>query len=156
VSAGPASMMVRMDPATADAAEALRVAVGEFVRAARSHEELSGSQLAALGLLDRDGPATIAAVAATTRIRHQSATKLIAQLESAGAVEVGPHPADRRAVEVRITERGRAVVAAERRRRSAWIAAAMEARLTPEERRHLERSAELLERLAAEPPVLPD
>jgi DNA-binding MarR family transcriptional regulator len=145
-------MMVRMDPAITDAAEALRGAVGEFVRAARNHEELSGSQLAALGLLDREGPATIAAVAASTRVRHQSATKLVAQLESAGAVEVGPHPVDKRAVEVRITDRGRAVVEAERGRRTAWIAAAMESRLSEEERRYLERAAELLVRLVAPAP----
>ena len=129
-------------------AEELRAAVGDFVRAARTDEQLSNNQLSILGLLDRDGPATIAAVAAVCHIRHQSATKVVEQLRSDQMVEIGAHPSDRRAVQITISEAGRDALGEERDRRSAWIAEASTTRLSRQEQGNVPALVDLLRRLA--------
>jgi DNA-binding MarR family transcriptional regulator len=130
-------------------AEELRAAVGDFVRAAPSGQQLSDTQLSILGLLDRDGPATISALAASCRIRHQSAAKVVEQLSADQMVDVGAHPSDRRAVHVAISDAGRVVLGDERGRRSAWIAEAIRARLSDAERNDVPALVDLLRRLSA-------
>lgn len=130
-------------------AEELRAAVGEFVRSARSDEQLSNNQLSILGLLDREGPATIAALAAVCQIRHQSATKVVEQLRTSDLVIIGAHPSDGRAVQVAISRTGRVALGAERSRRSAWIAAAIRARLSEQEQQSVPALVDVLRRLSA-------
>jgi DNA-binding MarR family transcriptional regulator len=130
-------------------AEELRAAVGDFVRAARSDEQLSDNQLSILGMLDREGPATIAALAARCRIRHQSATKVVEQLRTAQMVDIGAHPSDRRAVHVVISQTGYAALREERGRRSAWIAKAIHTSLSEHEQEDIPAFIALLRQLSA-------
>lgn len=130
-------------------AEELRAAVGDLVRLARADERLSNNQLTILGMLDRDGPATIASLAEACGIRHQSATKVVDQFRADGLVEVGAHPSDKRAVQVVISGTGRAVLGEERRRRSSWIAEAMRSKLSESERESIPDLVAVLRRLAA-------
>jgi DNA-binding MarR family transcriptional regulator len=130
-------------------AEELRAAIGDFVRGARSDEQLSNNQLSILGMLDRDGPATIAALAAVCHIRHQSAAKVVEQLRSDQTVVIRAHPSDRRAVHVVISDKGRAVLGEERRRRSSWIAEAIRTRLSDQEREDIPTFVSVLRRLSA-------
>jgi DNA-binding MarR family transcriptional regulator len=65
------------------------------------------------------GPATIGALAAAGGVTQQAASKAVADLERRGYVRREPDPADGRARQVALTPRGRAVVEAGRRHRSA-------------------------------------
>ena len=59
----------------------------------------------------------------------------------------GPHETDGRVVVVSLTDRGREVVLADRKRRDAWLAVQL-THLTPDERNVLRRAAALLDRLS--------
>lgn len=59
------------------------------------------------------------------------------------------HPTDGRKSLFELSAAGRAALEAERGRRAGWLALAIEAELTEEERELLARSATLMERLAA-------
>ncbi|WP_420363317.1 MarR family transcriptional regulator [Curtobacterium aetherium] len=138
-----------MDADIDQVAEDLRAAVGDFVRAARPDEQRSDNQLSILGMLDREGPATIAALAARCRIRHQSATKVVEQLRAAQLVDIGAHPSDRRAVQVAISPTGGAALREERARRSAWIAEAIRTRLSEREQADVPALVAVLRQLTA-------
>jgi DNA-binding MarR family transcriptional regulator len=137
----------------ADDAAALRLAVGRFVRRVRQDmSTLPSSQAAALGRLDRDGPQTVADLAAAERVSHQSMARLMRALDERGLVEPAEAPTgDRRRRPWRATGRGRALLDEQRRRRADWLAEAMRRELTAEERRTLVAAAALLERLAEAP-----
>jgi DNA-binding MarR family transcriptional regulator len=135
----------------ADDAAALRLAIGRFVRRLRQDTAtLPAAQMAALGRLDRDGPLTVADLAAAERVSHQSTTRLVRALQEQGLVEpaAAPH-GDRRRRPWRASARGRALLRDQRSRRADWLAKAMARELTARERRTLVEATALLERLAA-------
>jgi DNA-binding MarR family transcriptional regulator len=74
-------------------------------------------------------------------------TRTVTCLEGDGLVVRRPHETDGRVVIVSLTERGRAVVLADRRRRDAWLAVQL-THLTTDERDVLRRAAPLLDRLS--------
>lgn len=128
----------------------LRVAVMRMVRrlrAEKSDADISDSQYAVLGVLDRKGPMTAAALAQHERIRPPSMTRIVAGLLDAGLVERTAHPADGRAQLIALSEAGREAVAETRRRRDEWLCHQL-AGLSPEDRDVLARSVVLLQRLA--------
>jgi DNA-binding MarR family transcriptional regulator len=102
--------------------------------------------LAVLAHLHREGSSTAGALAAHEGVRPPSITRILDSLEGAHLVERRPHPDDGRQVLVTITDRGREVLQADRRRREAWLARAL-TELTPQERAVLADAAPLLERL---------
>ncbi|TQL94748.1 DNA-binding MarR family transcriptional regulator [Actinoallomurus bryophytorum] len=129
----------------------LRVRMARLARRLRQEDgghALTMSQLTALGRLVRLGPATLSELAAGERVRPQSMARAIDALETAGMVRRTPHPTDRRQNVIRLTGNGRAVIADNRLRRDAWLARAMAAALSPEERDLLTRAGGLMERLA--------
>ncbi|MEU8239124.1 MarR family transcriptional regulator [Actinoplanes missouriensis] len=140
-----------MTPDT-DIAERLRQSIGHLVRVVRAQADtLPPPQAAALGALDRDGPRTIAGLAAARGVKHQSMSRTVAELEALGLVTRTPNPADRRAVLIALTEAGVARLGEDREARRRWVAGAIAARLTEEERRVLQTVPDLLDRLAAGP-----
>jgi DNA-binding MarR family transcriptional regulator len=141
--------MTRPSPAVADLAEELRSAVSAFVGAVRydTHTPRSaGSDT--LELLDRAGPANIAALAQIRNVKHQSMRLVTAQLEEEGLIERMPDPQDGRSVLFAVTARGRDRLDAARAARAAHIADVIAARLTPDECAELRRAIRLIERLA--------
>ena len=70
----------------------------------------------------------------------------VAELEAAGLVARRPHPLDRRQILIELTERGRAKLADDRRRREGWLAR-RSGRLTAEEQETLGAAIPLLRRL---------
>jgi DNA-binding MarR family transcriptional regulator len=137
----------------ADDAAALRLAVSRFVRRVRQDTStLPSSQAAALGRLDRDGPQTVADLAAAERVTHQSMARLVRALDEQGLVEPAEAPVDdRRRRPWRATTRGRAILDEQRSRRVDWLGEAMRRELTAAERRTLVEATRLLERLADAP-----
>lgn len=65
------------------------------------------------------GPVTISTLAEQLGVTQQAASKSVADLEKRGYLSRRPDPADARARQVGLTERGQAVIAAARRHRAA-------------------------------------
>jgi len=133
-------------------ASALRVSVARLSRRLRSerdpdNELLPVGQLSVLGTLLRGGPSTVGQLAATERVQPPSMTRTVNCLVEGGYVERRPHETDRRQVVVALSEKGEQTLAADRRRRDAWLAQRLR-ELTPDERRLLRAAAPLIERLA--------
>ena len=129
----------------------LRVGVMRLRRrlALEHHPEndLSLAQMAVLALLLRRGELTIGELARLERVQPPSMTRTVSCLEELGLVERGRHETDGRVVVVALTERGRAVVLADRSRRDAWLAVQL-SQLTPDERAVLRVAAPILDRLS--------
>jgi len=93
---------------------------------------LSLTATATLATLERSGPARLTALAASEGITQPAMTQLIARLQEAGLVTRVTDPADGRAVEVRITAEGRALLARRRVYRAERLTG-MLAELSPEQ-----------------------
>jgi DNA-binding MarR family transcriptional regulator len=139
-------MDVATDPALL--ASELRLILGRLIRRMRSEGRIPIAQLAVLGRLDRGGPATVSALASAERVRPQSMSQTVSELETDGLLTRRPDPTDRRQLLVELTDAGHATLADERRHREGWLARAIEEDLSATERRALERALEPLRRLA--------
>jgi DNA-binding MarR family transcriptional regulator len=129
-------------------ASELRLILGRLIRRMRSEGRIPIAQLAVLGRLDRGGPTTVSALATAERVRPQSMSQTVGELESDGLVTRRPDPTDRRQLLVELTDAGHASLADERRHREGWLARAIAEDLSAAERRALERALESLRRLA--------
>jgi DNA-binding MarR family transcriptional regulator len=140
--------------ANLELAERLRVSIGHFVRTTRSHADtLSQPHAATLGLLDREGDLSIAALAERRGVRHQSMSRTVTELEQLGHLGRRRNPADGRGFLFALTPSGRLALEADRRARRDWLAQAIGEVLDGEERAVLGGVPELLDRLAAYRPV---
>ncbi|WP_420708770.1 MarR family winged helix-turn-helix transcriptional regulator [Streptomyces sp. NRRL S-378] len=92
---------------------------------------------------------TTSDLAADQRVRPQSMARAVGLLLEQGLVTRRAHPTDGRKSLVELSDAGRTALEAERGRRAGWLAQAIEAELSNEERELLARSIVLLERLAA-------
>jgi DNA-binding MarR family transcriptional regulator len=134
-------------------ASELRLSVMRFARRLRSEREpgntLSVTALSAMGVLFREGPLTIGELASHERVQPPSMTRTVTCLVEEGYAARRPHETDGRAVVVSLSERGREVLLADRRRRDVWLARRLR-ELTPDERDLLRRAAPLIHRLATD------
>jgi DNA-binding MarR family transcriptional regulator len=132
-------------------ASSLRVSVARLGRRMRTEDVddlgVSVGGLAVLAHLNREGEKTVGQLAAAERVRPPSMTRTVTCLEEDGLVERSPHPTDGRQVIVRLAAAGEALLAAERRRRDAWLTCRLRD-LTPDERALLRQAAPILERLS--------
>lgn len=99
--------------------------VSESMRRDLTGRDLTTSKAEVLHLLWLHGPLVQRELSQALRRTPRHVTTLVDGLEEQGWVARGPHPTDRRAVLVRLTDRGAATAAnmAERRRRAAlrWL-----------------------------------
>lgn len=134
-------------------ASELRVSVARLARRLRSERDpensLSVPAISVLGVLVRNGESTIGQLAAHERVQPPSMTRTVTALVEQGYVVRRPSETDGRVVLIALSEKGRATVLADRRRRDAWLARQL-ADLTPEERGLLRQVAPLIARLAIE------
>ena len=132
-------------------ASELRLSVMRFSRRLRSEREpdntLSVAALSALGILFREGECTIGALAAHERVQPPSMTRTVNCLVDDGYATRRASESDGRQVLVDLTEQGREMLLADRRRRDAWLAQRLR-ELTPDERALLREAAPLIQRLA--------
>jgi DNA-binding MarR family transcriptional regulator len=130
-------------------ADDLRQAIGRFVRVIRAGADtLPPTRADALGYLSREGPRTIAELAARRGVKHQSMSRTVAELEELAYVTREPNPADARGFVITLTAAGEAALDADRRARRDWVAAAIRTKLTPAEQQMLRAVPLLLDRLA--------
>jgi DNA-binding MarR family transcriptional regulator len=113
---------------------------------------VSAPRLSALSVLVFGGPRTIGSLAAIEGVTPPTMTRLVAAMVGDGLVVRTPDETDRRVVRVAASETGRALLLAGRDRRVATLAA-MIAPLTAKERRRLEASATIIERMLTTPPA---
>ena len=118
------------------------------LRNEREDTTLTLNQLSAMGSLARLGPLTLGELAAAERIQPPSMTRTVSALEARGLVVREADADDRRLVIVRLSDEGTQMLAADRRRRDAWLNHRLR-ELTPDEREVLRRAVPVLEKLAS-------
>jgi DNA-binding MarR family transcriptional regulator len=129
-----------------DLAPRLRWTITRLARRLRQEAgtDLGPSQVAALATIERHGPLSPSELARAERIQRPTATRILRHLEEAGLVERVRDPEDGRGSIVSITGAGRQHLKRLRARKTAYLATRLD-RLDAEDRRTLERAADLLE-----------
>jgi DNA-binding MarR family transcriptional regulator len=117
------------------------------LRVEREDDSLTLNQLSTMATLVVRGPLTVGELAAAERVQPPSMTRIVSGLEERGLAVREPHRDDRRLVIVRLTDQGSELLAANRRRRDAWLNQRLR-ELSAEEREALRRAAPILEKLA--------
>ena len=106
------------------------------------------SQTSVIIRLDRDGPATVSALARAEGVRQQSMGATISTLEAAGLVKGSPDPADGRQTILSLTDACREMIRASRAAKEDWLFHAIQTKLSPAEQERLATDIELLKRIA--------
>ncbi|MEZ0106559.1 DNA-binding MarR family transcriptional regulator [Catenulispora sp. EB89] len=135
----------------ARAARELRVLVGRLRRRLREVDdvhELTASQLAVLGRLDRDGPASTSDLAKAERVRPQSMATTVAVLEERGMIARRQDPDDGRRQLIELTQTADRTVSGSRRARDEWLEQALRERFSADELATVVEALGLLERLS--------
>jgi DNA-binding MarR family transcriptional regulator len=131
-------------------ARALRPAVMRLARRLRQMQDdsldLNPNQLSAMAVLLNSGDQLMGELAALERVRPPSMTRVVNSLEARGYVARHPDPRDHRQCLVTLTDPGRQVLLANRRRRDEWLAVRI-AGLDPAERDVLRRAIRVLEKV---------
>jgi DNA-binding MarR family transcriptional regulator len=137
------------DTASALAAE-LHALSGKLKRRLReqaSAGDLTQSQLAVLGHLDRQGPTTVTALARVAGVRPQSMGATVAGLETLGLIRGSPDATDGRQTILSLTPACRELIRSGRAARHDWLLKTIQSRLTPQEQVQLAAAMKLLNRL---------
>jgi DNA-binding MarR family transcriptional regulator len=132
------------------AARDLRVLVGRLRRRLREQDDandLTASQMAVLGRLANNGPATTSDLAAAEHVRPQSMAATVGGLLERGLVARNPDPADGRRQLLTLTDSAQAFVRFSRQARDEWLARALTEKYTEPERAVIGEALRLLERL---------
>jgi DNA-binding MarR family transcriptional regulator len=111
--------------------------------------ELPIAHVSVIKRLRNDGPTTASELAAAEHVTHQAITQTLAALKRTGLIRSTADPTDGRKSVISVTAAGNRLFEAAIASRDAWLARAIESVVTPRERVALEKSIELLERLAA-------
>ena len=139
------------DPGPAKAlANDLHALSGKLKRRLReqaSAGDLTQSQTAVLGHLDRNGPTTVTALARMEGVRSQSMGATVAALESAGLVKGSPDPNDGRQTILSLTPACVALFRTGRAARTDWLLKTIQTKFTPQEQEQLAVAVKLLNRL---------
>jgi DNA-binding MarR family transcriptional regulator len=129
----------------------LRAAVSRLTRHLRTRAtaDLPGSaKLSVLGQLYRQGPLTPTQLASHERVRLQTLTRLLAEIEAEGSIARRPHPGDARQTVLSLTSAGARLLTAEVHRRESSLASALDTRLSDSERTQLLAACDLIDRVA--------
>ena len=143
---------VRAEDLRSDAglANALRSSVMRLARRLRQMRDdtwdLNSNQLSAMSVLLNSGDQLMGALAAAEKVQPPSMTRIVNSLEEQGYVARRPDPRDRRQCLVTLTDDGRQVLLANRRRRDQWLAVRL-AELSAEEREVLRSCVSILEKV---------
>jgi DNA-binding MarR family transcriptional regulator len=108
--------------------------------------DLTPSQLSAMAVLLNSGDLLMGELAAQEKVQPPSMTRIVNSLEARGYVARRPDPRDHRQCLVALTDSGREVLLANRRRRDQWLAIQL-AELDPAEREILRHAVRVLEKV---------
>jgi DNA-binding MarR family transcriptional regulator len=138
-------------PQLAALAGELRISLGKLIRRLREQAhpgDFTSAQKSVLLRLDRDGPATVSALARAESVRPQSMRVTVAGLEAIGAISGEPDSADGRQTLVALTPTLRKTLKASRAAKDDWLFRALQAQLSSHEQDALAAAVKLLQRLA--------
>jgi DNA-binding MarR family transcriptional regulator len=126
----------------------LRVLLGQLKRrlVEQTRGDLSWPQKTVLLRIERDGPATVTALARAEGVRPQSMGATVSALEEAGLVSGAADPADGRQTIWSLTPACREIVKAGRAAREDWLFQAIQTKFKPGERQELAAAISLLKR----------
>jgi len=142
--------MAKASDRAADMASELRIVLGKLKRRLREHAnkgDMSLSQMAVLGYLDREGPSTVTTLARAEGVRSQSMGATVAALQEAGLVTGAANPADGRQIMLSLTAKAREWIKASRAAREDWLSRAIRSHLTAAEQEELAKAAALIRRI---------
>src|ERR1700743_1772657 len=131
-------------------AEDLRVLVGKLRRRLREEShvgDFTPSQVQVLGLLEREGPATVPALARAHGMRPKPMGETLAALKAAGLVSGAPDPNDGRQTVLSLTPAFRKKIKASRAVREDWLYRTIQTSFTAAEQQQLATGVDLLKRL---------
>jgi DNA-binding MarR family transcriptional regulator len=131
-------------------AEDLRVLSSKLRRRLREESyvgDFTPSQVQVLSLLEREGPATVTALARAHGMRPQSMGETLAALKAAGFVSGTPDPNDGRQTVLSLTPAFRKKVNASRAAREDWLYRTIQTRFSAAEQQQLATGVDLLKRL---------
>ena len=136
-----------------DLADRLRLAVTRLARRLRQQSGVGASptQVSALATVERRGPITLGSLAEAERVKPPTMTAAVTRLVADGLLAREVDESDRRIVRVTITPAGRKLLARNRSRKTAELERRLR-RLSPEDRRTLDRGVAVLDRLLEEDP----
>ena len=117
------------------------------LRAQASAGDLTPSQVAVLGHLDRVGATTVSALARLEGVRPQSMGATVASLEASGFVMGTPDPSDGRQTILSLTAACATKIRSGRAARHEWLQRAINSKLTPQEQAQLKAAIGLLNRI---------
>lgn len=146
-------MMTPSTTTESDLADRLRLAVTRLARRLRQQSGVGASptQLSALATVERRGPITLGSLAEAERVKPPTMTAAVTRLVADGLLAREVDESDRRIVRVTITPAGRKLLARNRSRKTAELERRLR-RLSPEDRRTLDRGVAVLDRLLEEDP----
>jgi DNA-binding MarR family transcriptional regulator len=128
-------------------AHALRPVVMRLARSLRQvradSSDLQSNQLSAMAVLLNDGDMLMGELAAAEKVQPPSMTRIVNGLEQSGFVARRPDPRDGRQCLVTLTQAGREMLLANRRRRDEWLTVRIAA-LDPDEREVLRQAVPIL------------
>ena len=140
-------------PDPAQCASRLRTSVSQLTRQLRSGSAApdgpSVAKLSVLGQLHRHGPCTPTTLAGLERVKLQSLTRLLAELEAEGWIGRTPHPTDGRQWLLSLTAEGIRRLKALMRSREAALAEVISATLDADQRALLLQACGLIDGIAA-------
>jgi DNA-binding MarR family transcriptional regulator len=132
------------DPLAAE----LRISLARLMRRLRGEGGMGMTQAAVLRRLEAEGPQSTGELAKAEKVRPQSMSQTLAELESLGLILRQQDGRDLRRTIINITDAGAAALARERALREGWLAMALAEHLSEDERELLERAVVLLARLS--------
>ncbi len=130
----------------------LRVALSALMRQLRQAappEGIGSARLSAIGALYLRGPMTPTELAAHERVKLQTLTRLLAELEADAWVVRKPDPDDGRRSVLSLTPLGIRQLTADVQRREASLAAAIDGALTPAQQANLLKACDAIDALTA-------
>ncbi|MEP6721331.1 MAG: MarR family transcriptional regulator [Variovorax sp.] len=143
--------MPRIPANTRHGAVRLRSSVSQLHRQLRASLPVDGisiAKLSVLGQLHRASALTPTGLAGRERVKLQSLTRLLAELEAEGLIARTAHDSDGRQSLLSLTRRGAQLLAADVHRREASLAAAIDRGLSADEQALLLQACSLIDRIS--------
>lgn len=140
-----------IEPALSAEASDFRMATFRLARRLRSQravDSMSDGQFAVLAALSVHGAHTLGELADRERVSAPSMNRTVNCLEESGYLSRTPDEADRRKVNIALTDAGRTVVDETLRRRDSWLEEALAA-LSETQRATLHAAAAIMREVAA-------
>jgi DNA-binding MarR family transcriptional regulator len=129
----------------------LRILISQLRHRLREQSHLGDytwSQTSVIIRLERDGPATVSALARAEGVRQQSMGATISTLEAEGLVKGSPDPVDGRQTILSLTDACLEMIQANRAAKEDWLFRVIQTKLSRAEQEQLATALELLKRIA--------